>query len=110
MLVKCNDTLYILDSLITISPEKYAVGQIGETLTISCLSSYGNDKLQWFQGPTTGNGVQTTTEFFSSDPTVIFTVTRSYLNSTFYCTFEDHPIYYNVFTEFVLLESKFKFA
>ena len=82
------------------------MGQIGETLTISCSSSYDNDKLQWFQIQTTGSCVQTSIEFFSSDPTTIFNVIRNYLNSTFYCTFEDHPIYYNVFTELVLLKSK----
>ena len=101
--------LLLLDSLITISPERYAVGQIGGTLTISCLSSYDNEKLQWFQGQPTGSDVQAASRFFSSDPTVIFNVTRSYLNSTFYCTLEDHPIYYNVFTELVLLDSKSEF-
>lgn len=101
--------LLLLDSLITLSPERYAVGQIGGTLTMSCSSSYDNDKLQWFQEQTTGSDVQAAITFFSSDPTVIFNVTRSYLNNTFYCTLEDHPIYYNVFTELVLLDSKSEF-
>ena len=73
---------------------------------ISCISSYDNSTLQWFQGPAIGSGVQAKIELFSSNQSIVFNVTRNYLNSIFYCTFENHPIYYNVLTELIVLNSK----
>ena len=99
--------ILFLDSLIAINPERYAVGQIGQTLTISCMSSYGNSSLQWFQEQPTECGVQTTIRSFSPNQSIVFNVTPDYLNSVFYCTFENHPIYHNVFTGLIVLNSKY---
>ena len=97
-----------LDSLIAVIPERYVVGQIGQTLTISCVSSHDNSTLEWFQEKAIGTGGKTTVGFFSSNQSITFNVTHSCLGSIFYCTFENHPIYYNVFTELIVLKSKAK--
>ena len=41
--------ILFLDSLIAVIPERYVVGQIGQTLTISCVSTHDNSTLEWFQ-------------------------------------------------------------
>ena len=95
-----------LDSLITVIPERYTAGQMGQTLTISCVSSHDNSTLEWFQEQAIGSVIQTTDGFFSSNQSITFNVTKSYVNSIFYCTFENHPIYYNVFTQLIVLKSE----
>jgi len=95
-----------LDSLITVIPERYTAGQMGQTLTISCVSSHDNSTLEWFQEQAIGSRKQTTVGFFSSNQSITFNVTKSCVNSIFYCTFENHPIYYNIFTQLIVLKSK----
>ncbi|XP_065912159.1 uncharacterized protein [Dysidea avara] len=86
------------DTVIVISPERYTVGLVGDTITLSCWSSHNNNTLEWYQ-----QGDTSDISYFSSQQLVSFNATMDHIRSVFYCTFVDHPIYYNVFSELILL-------
>ena len=79
------------------------MGLVGDTITLSCWSSHNNNTLEWYQEEDSSD-----ISYFSSQQLVSFNATMNHIRSVFYCTFVDHPIYYNVFTELVLLTSELK--